>query len=1013
MSNIDISNNTIKNQDQVIKILNLTKQLCSVDYAFVYLRNADSDYLITTEGEATGSLDSFYVLYKQVTSQGIEVCKENLDQSLSHFRGIPIHNSKKEVFAALCLVNKDSIKLNSFQEDALSFYVSSLSNALSFQVNNIQEKDFNFELLQICTPYFLVVDDTFNIVEVGLNFQKSVPGISKGSSLFHYFLLDRADSLDQNKCSDQWYQNMHFLDLKDESQRYKCSIRKLNDLFYLWASPIINAKFALKNYHVTVNDFPNHDTIAEYLFLEQTSRKSLEESREITNNLLAKNKEVSRIQQELKAIAKFPGENPNPILRFDLNLNLVYHNPTAEKSFLGDFGIAEGKIENEEVRKVILKIIKDNERHKQFFIEGDKHYYSINTALISEMGYLNVYAHDITEYQYRNKENESALRKLNEQLETQKEFYEFILNNLPADVAVFNKDHQYVFINPKGIKDDEVRNYMIGKDDYDYCKLKGISTDMADGRRELFNRVLENKESEVWVDDLIDRKGNRNVIHRSMGPLFDENGEIRMVIGYGTEITQRVIAEEENVKLSLVAKNTNNGVLMLNKEMRITWANQAMIDRSGYSLKEMLGKNPREFISSNELSPEMSKIQKAAEQKKNIEVEVMQTSKKGTDYYVALNLQPLFDITGNHSGYMIVEFDITDRIKNEKTIQNLNVNLERLVQEKTAKNMELASSLRDQEKMVTIGELASGVAHDLNTPLGAIKSGTDNVSYTLDILFKKILPLCSSAEIEYAFKRTINTSFELFIGGVQMKKEKDLFLEMFSKLNLRFNSDELNEIAMLLVKNRLAVSDKEDVSFILNSRDPLLLLNLMYHVHLVFSFIQTIANSGSRASQVVQNLRLFIREKRNAELGTVNIKNNIETVLNIFSHKIQNRVDLTVDVDPNIHVKGFDVRLFQLWSNLIKNALECMEDQNEKMLKIYSEISPSAYTITVENNGPEIEGEFKRKIFNKFYTTKGKRDGSGMGLSIVKNVLEEHQGKIDLKSDAISTRFIIKFNRIK
>ena len=205
MPNIDISNNTIKNQDQVIKILNLTKQLCSVDYAFVYLSDADSDYLITTEGEASGSLDSFYVLYKQVTSQRIEVCKENLDQSLSYFRGIPIYNSKKEVFAALCLVNKDSIKLNSFQEDALSFYMSSLSNPLSFQVNNIQEKDSNFELLQICTPYFLVVDDAFKIVEAGLNFQKSVPGISKGSSLFHYFLLDRADSLDQKKCTYQLY----------------------------------------------------------------------------------------------------------------------------------------------------------------------------------------------------------------------------------------------------------------------------------------------------------------------------------------------------------------------------------------------------------------------------------------------------------------------------------------------------------------------------------------------------------------------------------------------------------------------------------------------------------------------------------------------------------------------------------------------------------------------------------------------------------------------------------------
>ena len=218
---------------------------------------------------------------------------------------------------------------------------------------------------------------------------------------------------------------------------------------------------------------------------------------------------------------------------------------------------------------------------------------------------------------------------------------------------------------------------------------------------------------------------------------------------------------------------------------------------------------------------------------------------------------------------------------------------------------------------------------------------------------------------------------------------------------------------MLLVKNRIAISEKEEVLYILNSKKPVLLLNLMYHVHLVFSFIETISNSGQRASQVVQNLRLFIREKRNAESGTVNIKSNIETVLNIFSHKIQNQVDLTVSLDPDIHVKGFDVRLFQLWSNLIKNALECMEGQNEKVLKLYSEVSPSSYTITVENNGPEIKGEFKRKIFNKFFTTKGKRNGSGMGLSIVKNVLEEHQGEIDLKSDAMTTRFIIKFNIIK
>ena len=863
MENINKSNINDIDEVQMVKIMRLTKELCSVRNAFVYFKRENVDRLITTNDSSSKECDDFHVLYKQVFTKGVEIKKDDLDQKLAFFIGLPVKSLNNEVIASFCLINDAKIELNRFQTETLIAYINNLSICLA----------------------------------------------------------------------------------------------------------------------------PN------------------------VNNLSAKNNEVSRIQEELKAISKFPGENPNPILRFDLDLNLVYHNQSAEASFLDDFGVSDGKIEKEEVRQVMKKIIEHKEPNKQFYLEGDKHYYSINAALIKDMGYLNIYAHDITEYQHRNNENESVFRQLNEKLESQREFYEFILNNLPADVAVFNKNHQYVFINPKGIKDEKVREYMIGKDDYDYCKLKGLSPEMADGRRARFKEILAKKENIVWVDDLIDSDGNRNVINRTMGPLFDENGDIRLVIGYGTDITQRVLAEEENVRLSLVAKNTNNGVLMLNKEMRITWANQAMIDRSGYSLSELLGKNPRQFISSDDNSSEMSQIKEAAKLKKNIEVEVMQRSKEGKNYFVSLNLQPLFDLQDNHSGYMIVEFDITDRIKSEKTIQNLNVNLERLVQEKTAKNMELASSLRDQEKMVSIGELASGVAHDLNTPLGAIKSGTHNLSYTLDVLFQKVLPQCTSDEIQYAFSRTTKVAFELFVGGVQMKREKEQFLKLIDELDVKINKSELDEIAMLLVQNRIDISEIKELLFILNSRDPKLLLTLMYHVHLVFSFIRTIANSGQRATEVIQNLRLFIREKRTAESGMVNIKNNIETVLNIFSHKIQNQVDLTVNIDSNIQIKGFDIRLFQLWSNLIKNALECMENQNQKVLKLYSGLGDSEFTITVENNGPEIKGELKRKIFNKFFTTKGKRNGSGMGLSIVKNVLEEHQGKIELQSNAESTKFIIQFKR--
>tara|TARA_B110000459_G_scaffold55359_1_gene62132 strand:+ start:2830 stop:5460 length:2631 start_codon:yes stop_codon:yes gene_type:complete len=874
----------------------------------------------------------------------------------------------------------------------------------------VKKSDY-LKLLNVSSPYYLELDASFYILSIGDNFLKSVSNIKVKTSVFDYFLLDRKVEIIVDQLPDHWFDKMHFLELKGNLQRYKFSIVKQDSSYFLFAAPIINSAYALKNYNVTLRDFPVHDTIAEYLFIEQLNKKSLEESKEITSNLLVKNKEIKRFQTELNAISKFPLENPDPILRFDLKMKLVFNNAASEVSFLKDIEYKNDQIGSVQLNKAIQDAIAKKRQNTQIFLQASKNYYSIQIVLIFDLGYLNIYAHDITNYRKTNQTNEKTLKTLNEKVESQREFYEFILNNLPADVAVFDINHKYIFINPMGIKNDEVREYMIGKDDYDYCRLKGLSNDLADERRAVFNRILKTKKDEVWTDDLIDSKGNRNVIQRSMGPLFDANGNVRRVIGYGTDITKRVIAEEENIKLSLVALKTDNGVLMLDEKRRITWANQAMIDRSGFSLNEMIGNRPEVFLYDHKAYEKAERIQQALIEEKSIQLEMMRRSKQGREYWVSLSLQPLFGDDNEVTGSMMVEFDITDRIHNEQTIQNLNVNLERLVQEKTAKNMELASSLRDQEKMVTIGELASGVAHDLNTPLGAIQSGAENMTYTLGMLFKGVLPESNSEEVKYAFNRSMNSSFELFVGGVQMQHEKDAFVFYLKAIKSDFIQKNLQEVSFMMVKNRIDIKNIEEITHILNSEQPLLFLNLIYQVQMVFSFLETITNSGNRASEVVQNLRLFIGEKRNTESGVVNIKSNIGTVLNVFSHKIQNHVDLIFDVDPQIEVKGFDVRLFQLWSNLIKNAIECMEEQKDKMIKVYSETTPKEYFIIIENNGPMISPDLKTKIFNKFFTTKGKLKGSGLGLSIVKNVLEEHQGKITLTSDSESTKFIIKFKR--
>lgn len=131
----------------------------------------------------------------------------------------------------------------------------------------------------------------------------------------------------------------------------------------------------------------------------------------------------------------------------------------------------------------------------------------------------------------------------------QKNFYESILNTLPPDIVVFDKDTRYMFINPSAIQDEFVRNYMIGKDNNEYSRFRKVSPEVHEFRMRNFKRMIETRQEVEWEDSVIKKDGKREVKLRRVFPLVTENNEIKFVISYGIDITDRKEIEEKQLLL--------------------------------------------------------------------------------------------------------------------------------------------------------------------------------------------------------------------------------------------------------------------------------------------------------------------------------------------------------------------------------------------------------------------------------------------------------------------------------
>ncbi len=134
------------------------------------------------------------------------------------------------------------------------------------------------------------------------------------------------------------------------------------------------------------------------------------------------------------------------------------------------------------------------------------------------------------------------------------------------------------------------------------------------------------------------------------------------------------------------------------------------------------------------------------------------------------------------------------------------------------------------------------------------------------------------------------------------------------------------------------------------------------------------------------------------------LQEGIETVLTIYQNQIKHHIELVRRFEAVGPITCLPDELNQVWTNLIHNALQAMNFRGTLTVGVHA--AGDDVVVTVRDTGCGIPEVLRERIFDPFFTTKPSGEGSGLGLDIVRRIVEKHGGRILVDSiEGEGTRF--------
>jgi signal transduction histidine kinase len=355
-----------------------------------------------------------------------------------------------------------------------------------------------------------------------------------------------------------------------------------------------------------------------------------------------------------------------------------------------------------------------------------------------------------------------------------------------------------------------------------------------------------------------------------------------------------------------------------------------------------------------------------------------------------------------------------------KTLLQSNKDLNESKERATEAYLALEASqkqLVQSDKMITLGTMVAGVAHEINTPLGAIRANSEIILDSQRELIRKLNGITIS-DLENSmriYELVKETNSGLSTREIRSLRKKVVgILESSNLKNIEILADYIIELGLT------EALEKGDEIF----QDVLIekYLSIVADLHGINKKTSVIRTSAERVSKIVRSLKSFMHFEEKEDKTLSDIAEGMETVLIVLHNKIKYGIEVIKNYENVPQILCYPDELNQIWTNLIHNAIQAMAESGKLIIEIEKKLLPlynpdidnrnlefggEYINVSIQDSGSGISPEIRSKIFQAFFTTKPAGEGSGLGLHIIGKILKKHEGALYLETEPGKTKFTI------